>query len=406
MNEELERIVHNTEESIEFSALTSEESQVWIRTRLQSFRIYSAGSDNDQNMPVAIRVFECEYIDCVPERLTGRLDSVVVQAMNSAFNENWRRELSFHYRVGNENIYFPYDMDNQRAFGQLSGNEIFALEGNQQGINLPGFSLGTVVHFSGFFGTQRFATEPFYYRLFSTSMERVIFAIARNEGGNPVNANRRVGGYDTSNSYDRVFLSVGLFHWNRDWLWRLMDDYRENSRNLYDQFSQRLGIDAVWRERNRHFVVNGNFYRMDNLGVLRRLKYVYLFLREAERSEFQAAQRRTASLWVNMALDRRLDQSSPQFRAYINSEFAVALYVDMTVIRGETGGGNIAREAIRNVLTQITDVTLRNNPANWTAVQEEMVINAIKTHYERIEPGRVSLIESITPALSRERGAF
>lgn len=403
MNEELERIVHNTEESVEFSALTSEESRVWIRTRLQSFRIYSAGADNDQNMPIAIRIFECEYIDCVHGCLTGRLDSVVVQAMNSAFNENWRRELSFHYRVGNENIYFPYDMDNQEAFRQLRGNEIFALEGSQQGINPPGFSLGTVVHFNGFFGTERFARDHLH-NISSTSMGRVIFAIARNEGGNPVNGNRRVGGYDTVNSYDRVFLSVGLFHWNRDWLWRLMDNYRTNSRNLYDQFSQRLGIDAIWRGGYRNFVVNGNFYRMGNLGVLRRLKYVYFFLREAGRLEFQVAQQRIANSWVITALDRSLDQT--QLRAYINSEFAVALYVDMTVIRGETGGANIAREAIRSVLAQITDVTLRNNPANWTATEEEMLINAIRTRYQRIEPGRLSLIESITPALSRERGAF
>jgi len=140
---------------------------------------------------------------------------------------------------------------------------------------------------------------------------------------------------------------------------------------------------------------------MGDLEVLRRLKYVYLFLREAEKREFREAQDRAASSWVNSALDSRLvhqNTSTPKLRAYINSELGVALYVDMTVLKGEDRGARIARAAIGEVRKVVPNV------GDWTKVQEGMVINIIKTLYN--EPVRVSRIENITPRLSPERGAF
>jgi len=412
MNEELERIIHNTEESVEFSALTSEESRVWIRTRLQNFRIYSAGVDNDQNMPIAIRVFECEYIDCVPERLTGRLDSVVLQAMNSAFNENWRRELSFHYRVGNENIYLPYDMDNQEAFAQLRGNEIFALQGSQQGINPPGFSLGTVVHFIGRHGMARLAIDHLHnLPPASNSIQKIIFVVARNEGG----VSGRDGGYDTVNSYDRVVLSVGLFHWNGLWLTNLLNEYRRVSNTGYNTLMERLGFTSLVGTMltiGDRPAFNLNTEDESILNVLRRLRYVYHFLREATEPNFRQAQRQLADNWVRTILNaQRLDitdNNSLRLRQYINSELAVALYIDMTVHRGRQGGLARVRNAITSVINRPDPPPA--NPAQWNATHEGWLIEAIKQQRRVGETGntlanintRIERIESDT-RLSRER---
>jgi len=391
--DELNDIVRNPGKFVEFSKLESNCSKDWIRRRFDIFCIYTAALGNDQHMSTAIEVFEREYMGTVPNQMTGKLDSVVLLAMNKAFGDeqnwipSWRRQLSFYGKDENKAIYyFPYvmddmDMNNTEVFvPQLSGKEIFAKERD-----LAEFSLGKVVHYDSgtaqFFGMQRFATERFYYQHFSTSMEKVIYAVAWNEGGNPANGNRRVGGYDTVNSYDGVFLSVGLFHWNRDPLWELMMDYKEKSPSLYEEFSDRLGIDAVKIRGDKHFTVNGTPYRMNNLEVLRRLKYVYLFLREAEKREFREAQDRAASSWVKRALDSKLDEedrNSPKLREYITSELAVALYVDMTVFKGEAGGAGIAREAIGSVLRKIADENLEDNSEDFPAVQEKLVVDALK----------------------------
>jgi len=422
---DLEDMVRSLSNPVNFETL-KEESRSVIRAALHNLRIYTAPSIHSPQSPepngihqeiaAAIVVFQEEYMKLKQDEdnrnLFGRINFTTLIGMNCALNNGWHRELSFYYRFKDRdgNIYFPYDMDKQEVFWQhLQYKEIFALEGRQQGINPSGFFLGKVVTYISeskqFFGTQRFARDHLY-RLSSTSMERVISAIARNEGG----VSGGYGGYDTVNSYDGVFLSVGLFHWNQDWLWRLLREFYEIKPpdDRYKQFLQRLGIDeAEWKDRVRQFKINGKFYKMDKLEVLRRLKYVYRFLREAEKREFREAQDRAASAWVNTALNRNLveeDKSTPELRAYINSELAVALYVDMTVIEGELEGRKRARAAIRSVLPQITDTALRNNPAKWEKEQEDMLINAIKTQHKRV--GRVSLIENIRPALSQNRGAF
>jgi len=406
MNNELHRIVQNAGQSVEFSALESEYAQDWVRARLQLVRIYTVAPGDDQNTDAAkrkvaagvaagIEVFECERIKCVPERLTGKLDAVVLLALNGAIEENyivrWHRKFAFYYKNGNKDIYFPYDMDKQEVFWQhLQHKEIFALEGSQEEL-----FLGKVVTYSGFFGTQRFAIK-YLYQLSSTSMERVISAIARNEGG----------GYDTVNSYDGVFLSVGLFHWNQDWLWELMNTYRGKYPNLYEEFAERLGFEEVkWEDGDRQFKINGKFYKMGNLEVLRRLKYVYLFLREAEKKEFREAQDRTASAWVETALRRTLSVNGRlrQLGEYVTSELAVALYVDMTVITGEGDGAEFVREAIGEALEQINEP----NPEKWENDEEKLVIDALKKKYEeKVLSTRLALRGTITPALSQDRRSF
>jgi len=408
MNEELERIVHNTDESVAFSALTSEEARAWIRTRLQSFRIYSAGQDNDQNMSTAIRVFECEYIECVPERLTGMLDSVVVQAMNSAFNDNWQRELSFFLVRENQNVYFPFDKDNQAAFGQLRGNEIFAQERGSE----DRFLLGTAVHFLGRYGMARFARDHLH-NISSTanSIQKVIYVVARNEGG----VSGSDGGYDTVNSFDRVVLSVGLFHWNGLWLANLLNEYRIVSDTSYNTLMERLGFTSLVGTMltiGDRPAFNLNTEDESILNVLRRLRYVYHFLREATEPGFRQAQRQLANNWVRTILNaQRLvpgDNNSLRLRDYINSELAVALYIDMTVHRGRQRGLDRVRDAITSVINRPDPPPA--NPAQWNATHEGWLIEAIKQQRRVGETGntlaninaRIERIENDT-SLSRAR---
>ena len=156
---------------------------------------------------------------------------------------------------------------------------------------------------------------------------------------------------------------------------------------------------------DRQFKINGNFYKMDKLEVLRRLKYVYLFLREAEKREFREAQDRTARSWINMALRRTLSVNGRLRRLgeYVTSELAVALYVDMTVITGEGDGAEFAREAIGEALEQINEP----NPEKWENDEEKLVIDALKKKYEeKVLSTRLALRGTITPALSQDRGSF
>jgi hypothetical protein len=406
--QELDKIIRNTEMLVEFGGLETEGAKSWVRNALHSARIYTAELDNDQNMESAIRVFEREKIGAHLNRKfsTGALNSHVLQQMEKAQAEGWHREPSFHCKVGGENHYFPYDLHEEpfkkwvKDTGE-AGRGIYALEKEQD--EQDGFFLGTGEknRDTNHYGIQRFARDH-PYRDRSTSAQKVIFAIAQNEGG----------GYDTVNAYDQAGLSVGLFHWNNDWLWELLNVYRGNSLGDYQNLLARLpGFDISEGKYPKLFIIDGKTYTIPLSGVqeLRRLKFVYRFLQEAGEQGFRDAQLMLAKKWILDMLSQPINGRT--MGDYINSELAVALYVDMTVNAGRRGGIERAEDAVRSVFGQ-TDPNNLNDEQKETlekglveAIKKERRGNEIKKRKSISDPGlREERIENT--ALNLERNTF
>ena len=404
--EELEDIVRTHRSGAAPLRSLQENSRRQISGALHAMKIHTASSPDDQYMEKAVKIFQREMMGMAGEFCTGGIDSQTLLAMNRALKDPVRlRELSFFHKTGGEKVYFAFDMD-EPEFGQMvmdmpSGSRgIWAQErGNEREFDM---GYGTKDKETGSYGTQRFVrANPL--PIPGNSMAKVIFAVSQNEGGDSVNQLR--GGYDTVNTYDRVALSVGLFHWNQDWLWELLHEYKTNegTKNAYADLSKKLGIDIP--DAVKGFIIDGVPYDVeDSIAYLRRLKYAYYFLCEAKNPNFQAAQDRTAGEWVDRALKRSLtDQpNSRELREYVTSELAVALYVDTTMLRGERGGGNIIRTAI-NSFPQ----NLRDNPGAWGQAQEDRLIDAIDIG--RAEVGmadRGERIRNVIPRLDNARGSF
>ena len=97
--------------------------------------------------------------------------------------------------------------------------------------------------------------------------------------------------------------------------------------------------------------INMNTENASTLDVLRRLKYVYYFSREAREPTFRQAQRH-----------------------------AVELYIDTTVMRGRQGALDQARRAITSVINGQPSPPA--DPASWNDTHDKRLIEAIKAERE------------------------
>jgi len=93
---ELENIVGNPERTFEFAGLT-EDSQMLIRDAFHTLRIYTSPNNSETDrIQDAIRVFEEEYMQRLPDYRTGMIDSELLMEMNAALPEDgWRRDPYF-----------------------------------------------------------------------------------------------------------------------------------------------------------------------------------------------------------------------------------------------------------------------------------------------------------------------
>jgi len=102
---ELENIVGHPDRTIAFTDLT-ESSQKLIKDALHTFRIYTApnAAEGEQEpdeeelnhyISAAIKVFEGEGMERLPDYRTGMIDSELLMEMNAALLRRWHREQYF-----------------------------------------------------------------------------------------------------------------------------------------------------------------------------------------------------------------------------------------------------------------------------------------------------------------------
>jgi hypothetical protein len=285
-NECLERIVDGQNISL------TEEAQSWIFTALHAMRTHTCSHEhvsiNQNAVKEGIKIFQKEYMETNwtnRESEPGKICKETLLAMNKALFDGWKRALYFYYYNENNPMYIN---DEDIRVNINNGKEIYAQETGGAEI-----LMGTRRTYLPHHGIRRYATtQPYTPGTNDGIPEKVCSAIAKSEG----NEGGKPGGFDTINEYDPVCLSVGLFHWNRDGLWDLLNKFKTDSPDNFNTFIKQHGLDI---KGYRIFVIEGKDYRSDSLKEeLRRLTFVYRFIKAADNAQFRQAQIKHSQEWL------------------------------------------------------------------------------------------------------------
>jgi len=389
------------------------EGYMEINFALHRMKIYSCPDAEKEKLTTAttngIKIFQNEHMDKQqPKRIYSSLGAIckeTVKAMNQALKDGWTSELYFYCKIeGSESYVHDFVINNA---GYVDTDvEIFAKERGQEGETFLGKKKPYPYRGTTYYGIQRFATLHFYSRC-NTTTEKIIYAIAKNEGGDPSTDSN--GGFDTINAYDHVALSVGLYHWNRDWLFVLLEIFRNISENDFNILIKEHGLDIDWmnyrNERVRAFKIDGVNHPRNIPEALRKLRFVYRFIKAAENVNFQEAQEQYAGEWVerNSTMNGQL-KSGRKVSDYVTSQYAVALLVDMYVKAGAGATSTQIELAVNSVLRQ---AGIQDNPGSWGDNEEGKIIIAIRdTRTRSMDPlgERETRIKAMN--LSQRRRSF
>jgi hypothetical protein len=160
-----------------------------------------------------------------------------------------------------------------------------------------------------------------------------------------------------------------MFNWNRDWLLKLLKKFKEINKNVFDNLIAHYGLDV----NDTQFLVDKIAYSAGTVESLRKLRFVYCFIRAASNTNFQSAQVVIAKEWITRVKNTNViiaSQGTKKVTDYITSEHGLALVVDLSV---NTGLGNVSwtvRNAANTVLAQ------SNNLAEWGDTEEASIIDA------------------------------
>jgi len=376
----LEEIVRGTRQPEGIDATGNME----INQALHRMKIYSCPDADKEKLTEAtiegIKIFQKEYIANIRNQpivefqyRDGQLGKDTIYAMHLALKDEWTRELYFYYKnEGRESYVHDFVINNA---GYVNTDlEIFAKEKRQERETYIGKKkrYGRTTHY----GIQRFANNPCLYEINRTSTEKVIYAVTKVEGGEEDN---RPGGYNAINAYDGVALSVGLFNWNVDHLWWLLHDYKEENLQNYNTNIQKYGLNILGNSSNKLLLVDGVECRVhrNHVEPLRKLKFVYCFVKAAEDIVFQEVQRKYAEKWLALVINYTVKNG--RIRNYITSEHGLALVLDISVFMGRN------EDHIRSAVNEAIDTVIRREDIadtleRWNAIDdiETKIINAFR----------------------------
>lgn len=365
-----------------------------VNTALDRMKIYSCSNENQGKKTDAtvegIKIFQKEYIDNVRNQpivevkyKNGELDGSTLHEMHLALKHGWTRELYFYYKAEGKEHYVHDFVINNKDFVNTD-TEIFAQERGQR----TETSLGEKVQYRPLggrtrYGIERFASRPYLYEInpTNTSTQKVIGAIAKVEGS--VGGKNDHGGYNAINAYDGVALSVGLFHWNVDWLWWLLYNYRDSNKQNYDTYIQKYGLGIDGSSSNKLFLVDGIAHQVhpDHVEPLRKLKFVYSFVKAAEDPVFQDVQIKVASDWLNLVIGYTVRDRA--IKDYITSEHGLALVLDISVLKGRSSDS--IQRAVNIAIGEILSSGIADTPAIWDDAVESRLINALSASRKRTD---------------------
>jgi hypothetical protein len=391
-----------------------------INRALHSFKIHTCDPEmkNDLSNPAVtegIKIFQKEYMEkqnpVEKYDTPGALCKNTIASMNKALFEEWKRKLYFYYNFSGKKYkeyYLRYINDEDIQVNIDDSTKIYAQETGGAEMRM-----GTRETYSDrYHGIRRYATLPYYYDPGenASSVEKVCSAIAKSEG----NKDGEPGGFDTINEYDAACLSVGLFHWNKDGLWNLLDKLRTDSGADFDTLIKQHGLDI---KRGRIFIIDGTDYPSGNIEELRRLKFVYRFIKAADNVQFQNAQIAYSQEWLKNVIGFSAGTGEGTVKQYITSQYGIALVLDFSVRIGDSSVtiSGAVNTAIQNVLNSLDSrdkarFTI-DKPEDWNDDMEIKIINAFNV----VRKGRMKKDQdeanrreaNIEKAnLSKKRGSF
>jgi hypothetical protein len=352
--------------------------------------------------------------------------------LNRALKEGWTRELYFYYIpvAGDpseayindanidEGVYDNLDRTKAEKMYPANGTTLYAKSHSDSTETL----MGTVRFFPngsniGHRGIMHNATKEFFPR---NNSERICWPTIISEGG----------GYDSINTYDSAYLSIGIIQWNWERLYNLLMGFKRNHRAIFEQLiSGPYKLDVKVMEggaivdvsssnrrintENKRFEIDGVAYTLNpRPTALKKLRFVYCFIKAAGNNEFQTWQNMDATEeYIHMVLALRINDRP--ITAYVTSEMGMAFVYDhyvnaerytvRCVEKAVTeviftlkntwndnmlrGLNNADREWVRNNLSLVLNESDKekldgfiNNPANWRNYEENLLLNA----YERI----------------------
>jgi hypothetical protein len=341
---------------------------VEITDALHLFKIHTCKAADRGNITKAeigegIKIFQREYMEkqnpVLQYTTGGELCKNTIIAMNEALAKNWTRDLWFFYKrtaeIAEQEEFFINDEDIKD--GVAKDTVIWAKEKDKGEIQIGELKISTYRGLSH-------RADKAKYSPANNDIERIINPISISEGG----------GYDSINEWDQVALSIGLYNWNRDKLQKILKNFKENSpTSTYNTLFLQYGLDV----ETSNFKIDGSLLpgNSTNWEVLRKLKFVYSFIRAAENSQFQETQLNAAKDWFTtvIAYNVTVNSITKKVKEYITSEYGLALVLDLSV---NTGQGNViptVKTAVENVLSQNQDIV--NDPSEWGDNEEEMIIN-------------------------------
>jgi hypothetical protein len=408
-NDSLEAIVRGDPSPEKIDNAEKEE----INRALNSFMIHSSTDQmkHDLSNPAVtegIEIFQKEYMETNwvnKESKRGEICKETLLAMNQALFDGWKRALYFYYPESGTEFYIN---DEDIRVNINDGKEIYAQETDGAKI-----LMGTRETYLTHHGIRRYATtQPYTPGANAGIPEKVCSAIAKSEG----NLGGASGGFDTINEYDPVCLSVGLFHWNRDGLWNLLNKFKTDSPDNFNTLIKQHGLDI---KGYRIFVIEGKDYRSDSLKEeLRRLTFVYRFIKAADNAQFRQAQIKHSQEWLEQAIGRPAGKGT--VKQYITSQYGIALVLDFSVRIGDsertiTGAVNTAiQNALNNLDSGDKAKFTVDNPADWDDNMEIKIINAFNdVRKDRMKDAKGNYNEANQREenikktnLSKKRGSF
>jgi hypothetical protein len=116
---------------------------------------------------------------------------------------------------------------------------------------------------------------------------------------------------------------------------------------------------------------------MDNVEALRKLKFVYCFIKAAEDPVFQEVQKKCAEKWIE---DKVLKKSirGKTIGDYITSEHGIALVSDISVHKGP--GSDLISGMVNDAIDKVLDKGILDSPASWKTAVEKDIINALSNY--------------------------
>jgi hypothetical protein len=112
---------------------------------------------------------------------------------------------------------------------------------------------------------------------------------------------------------------------------------------------------------------------MDNVEALRKLKFVYCFIKAAEDPVFQEVQKKCAEKWLDQILKYSI--RGKIIKDYITSEHGIALLLDISVFRGKYIKYIV--DVVNQVINKVLDKNIADTPANWNDNAESEIIKAL-----------------------------